>query len=229
MMKTKETYIKELSVLYEDNHLLIVEKFVDVLSQKDETNDLDMTEIIKEYLKEKYQKPGNVYLGLIHRLDRRVGGVMVFAKTSKAAARLSEDIREQRLQKTYIACVKGRIEKDGTIDLLLEKKQQVAIVSKSGKRALLHYRVTHSTNQKSYVYVNLITGRYQQIRSSFAHIGHPLLNDYKYDKTVKPTHNQLGLWCYQITFNHPITQEQMTFVSTPKGNIWDDLQSKSNH
>ena len=95
MMKTKEYYVNNLNVLYEDNHLIVVEKPIDVLSQKDITNDFDMNEIIKDYLKVKYNKPGNVYLGLVHRLDRRVGGVMVFAKTSKAASRLSENIRNK--------------------------------------------------------------------------------------------------------------------------------------
>ena len=108
MMKTKEYYVNNLNVLYEDNHLIVVEKPIDVLSQKDITNDFDMNEIIKDYLKAKYNKPGNVYLGLVHRLDRRVGGVMVFAKTSKAASRLSENIRNKEFHKTwYIAQMSG--------------------------------------------------------------------------------------------------------------------------
>lgn len=221
-MKDKEYYVSNLNVLYEDNHLLVVEKFINVLSQKDETEDLDMTEIIKEYLKRKYQKPGNVYLGLIHRLDRRVGGVMVFAKTSKAASRLSEDIRESNIKKYYQALVKGKLAGKGTIDinLLKDKKNNIAIVSKNGKRAILNYIVLESSNEKSRVLVELVTGRYNQIRASFAHIGHPLINDYKYDKTTKPNNLDIGLWCYKIILTHPTTKQTLEFSLDPKGDIW---------
>ena len=103
--------MQKLNVIYEDNHIIVVEKPVNIPSQGDKTGDIDMLTIIKEYLKEKYNKPGNVYLGLVHRLDRPVGGVMVFAKTSKAAARLSEEVREKVFQKTYLVVVNGKMEK----------------------------------------------------------------------------------------------------------------------
>ena len=117
MMKNKQYYIENLNVLYEDNHLLVIEKPINVLSQKDNTNVFDINEIVKEYLKIKYNKEGNVYLGLVHRLDRRVGGVLVLAKTSKAASRLSEDIRNNNFEKKYIAKTSGKILKDGSINI----------------------------------------------------------------------------------------------------------------
>lgn len=222
MMKTKDDYVNNLNVLYEDNHLLVVEKFIDILSQKDETNDIDMNEIVKSYLKRKYNKPGNVYLGLIHRLDRRVGGVMVFAKTSKAAQRLSEDIRNQEFEKYYLARVVGKLMQDGSINIKLVKdeKLKMAIVSPKGKLASLNYQVLKS-GPTSLVLVELITGRYNQIRASFAYLGYPLVNDYKYDKNQLPTKESIGLWCYKITLNHPVTKVKMTFTVEPKGKIWE--------
>src|SRR5690554_991894 len=135
-MKNIEYYLQNLNIIYEDNHLLVVEMFINVLSQKDNTGDLDMTDIIKLYIKRKYNKLGNVYLGLLHRLDRRVGGVMVFAKTSKAAKRLSADIRARQFAKTYLACLYGNLVEDGSIDIKLLKQKQKAIVSPKGKKAL---------------------------------------------------------------------------------------------
>ncbi len=221
-MHTKDKYVKDLEVLYEDNHLLVVVKPIDVLSQKDHTKDLDMTEIVASYLKHKYNKPGNVYVGLVHRLDRRVGGVMVFAKTSKAASRLSEAIRNHNFTKTYIAKVEGLLYKDDSINILLDKDEKNfrAVVSEKGKESLLNYRVIKNTLKDTYLYVDLITGRYNQIRVSFAHINHPLVNDAKYG-AVEIT-GDLGLWCYKIAINHPVTKKYIEFVKEPNGSIWLD-------
>lgn len=227
-MKNIEYFVEKLNIIYEDNHLLVVEKPINVLSQKDATGDIDMNDILKLYLKQKYQKPGNVYLGLIHRLDRRVGGVMVFAKTSKAAKRLSEAMRNNEIKKTYLACVKGKLEKDGTIKVNIKKENNVAIISKDGKEAILNYHVINYYQDCTYVFVDLITGRYNQIRASFAHINHPLINDYKYDQAIKPTNADLGLWCYKITLTHPVTKITQTFTLQPQGAIWEGLK-KSNH
>lgn len=224
MNKIKENYVKALNVLYEDNHLIVVEKFCNVLSQKDRTNDIDMGEIIKSYLKEKYQKPGNVYLGLVHRLDRRVGGVMVFAKTSKAASRLSEDIRNHEFTKIYLAKVQGILKENGKIEIKLEKENQVAIVKESGKNAFLEYEVLGYDKEETYVLIKLKTGRYNQIRVSFMHIGHPIINDYKYDKSISPTQNDIGLWCYKIGFKHPVTKKELLFTINPHGNIWKKIE-----
>ena len=218
----------KIKVLFEDNHILVVEKPVNVLSQKDITGDIDMTEIIKDYLKEKYQKPGNVYLGLIHRLDRRVGGVMEFAKTSKAAQRLSEDIRNHQFKKVYLACVAGLIDKDGEINVNIKKdlNAKKAIIDNNGSISKLSYKVINSSNNKTYVFVDLITGRYNQIRVSFAHIGHPIINDYKYDKTIKENKDDIGLYCYMIGLTHPITKEYKEFSNFPNGKIWDECKLK---
>lgn len=226
MMKTKEYYINNLVVLYEDNHLIVIEKPVNVLSQKDDTNDFDVNEIVKEYLKRKYNKPGNVYLGLIHRLDRRVGGVLVLAKTSKAASRLSDDIRNNNFEKYYLAKVMGKITKDGDINVNIKKdeKEKKAEIAKDGKPSSLDYNIINYDNDDTYVYVNLHTGRYNQIRVSFSHIGHPLVNDYKYCKSIKVNNNDLGLWCYKIIINHPVTKEKLEFISIPKGSIWKEIK-----
>src|SRR5699024_7356943 len=132
-----------INILYEDNHLLVVEKKVGVLSQSDGTNTPDMLTILKRYIKEKYNKPGNVYLGLVHRLDKNVGGVMVFAKTSKAARRLSETIRNREFKKTYLAVCKGIIDSDGEYQDYLKRKEYRSFVSnsKDGKLASLNYQV----------------------------------------------------------------------------------------
>lgn len=222
MMRTKQDYLDKLNILFEDNHVLVVEKFINVLSQKDDTNDIDMNEIIKEYLKNKYNKPGNVYLGLIHRLDRRVGGVMVFAKTSKAAQRLSNDIRNHHFEKKYLVKVIGKVTTNGEINIKLDKdeKKRMAIVSENGKLSSLNYKVISHNGNHSVLLVNLITGRYNQIRASFNYIGHPLVNDYKYDSNQQPTKQDIGLWCYEITFIHPISKEKKTFRLEPKGQIW---------
>ena len=225
MMKTKEYYIKNLKVLYEDNHLIVIEKPVNVLSQKDETNDFDVNEIVKDYLKEKYQKPGNVYLGLVHRLDRRVGGVLVLAKTSKAAARLSDDIRNNKFDKFYIAKTTGKLLQNGSINvnILKDEKTKKAIIDKKGKPSSLDYEIINYDESNTYVYVNLYTGRYNQIRVSFSHINHPLVNDYKYGN-CKVNNLELGLWCYKIIINHPVTKEKMEFISYPNGSIWSNLK-----
>jgi len=214
--------IDKVKIIYEDNHVLVVEKPVNVLSQADITNDEDMLSILKEYIKEKYQKPGNVYLGLVHRLDRPVGGVMVFARTSKAASRLSEDIRTRNFKKVYTALVYGKLrEKSETlIHYLLkdENTNMVKVVSasdKNGKEAILDYEVLGFKRDMSLVRVNLHTGRPHQIRVQFSEIGHPIIGDQRYGKDLARVGEQIHLWASEITFAHPITKEQMTFKSTP--------------
>lgn len=220
-------FLDDLKILYEDNHLLVVEKFANVLSQKDQTDDISMNDIIKEYIKVKYNKPGNVYVGLIHRLDRRVGGVMVFAKTSKAAARLSEDIRLHNFDKYYLAFCKGGLTEGVYKDYLQkDENKKLAFVSKSGKEAILEYKLINSiiynNELHSYVRIKLLTGRYNQIRCQFSSRNHPLVNDYKYG--YNSSNGNIGLWCYGVTLTHPITKEKLHFESWPKGNIWSGLE-----
>lgn len=211
-----------LKVLFEDNHIIVVEKEVNILSQGDITNDIDMTKIVKAYLKEKYQKPGNVYLGLVHRLDRRVGGIMVFAKTSKAASRLSESFATHDVTKRYLAIVKGSLE-SGKIEvpILKDEKNNIAIISNKGKLGSLTYQVLKEKDNTSLVSINLLTGRYNQIRVSFSYVNHPIINDYKYDKSIIATKDDLALWCYYLSFIHPVSKEEMSFTLLPTRKIWD--------
>lgn len=230
-MLSASDYLDRLNILYEDNHIIVCEKMVNVLSQKDITNDVDMCEIIKEYIKRKYNKPGNVYLGLVHRLDRRVGGVMVFAKTSKAASRLSSAFNNHEVNKKYLCICKGIVDNSGNICLLISKdeKQNVAYVSPRGKEAKLTYELIGTKNNNSVVSVDLLTGRYNQIRLSFAHIGHPILNDYKYDKSCPVNKKELALWCYKLEFVHPVTKKNYSFTLLPKGLVWDDYKEIINN
>lgn len=215
--------MQDLKVFYEDNHIIVVEKPNNVPSQGDKTGDEDMLTIIKKYIKEKYNKPGDVYLGLVHRLDRPTGGVMVFAKTSKAASRLSEQIRTKQVKKKYLACVDGKLEKekDTWKDFLLktERTNMSKVVSeetKNAKEAVLDYEVV-KYNEKtnlSVVKVSLHTGRHHQIRVQFASRGHSLYGDQKYGHRGRG--KQLRLWAYYLSFIHPVTKETMEFEDIPE-------------
>lgn len=215
----------ELKILYEDNHIIVVVKPENILSQKDDTNDLDMLTLIKEYIKKSKEKEGNVYLGLVHRLDRRVGGVMVFAKTSKAASRLSDDIRNHNFNKKYLAIVEGEINGSGVLVDYLKKVDNRAIISKEdGKISELKYQVLKKfsldNNICTILLINLLTGRYNQIRAQLSHFNHPIINDFKYGYKGKNYDDVLGLFCYEISFNHPTKKEKMTFTYQPDWGIW---------
>lgn len=200
-----------LVILYEDNHIIVVYKFSGILSQSDNTKDLDMVSIIKTYLKDRYHKPGNVYLGLVHRLDRPVKGVMVFAKTSKAAARLSEQIKNSQMHKKYYAVVEGIFkEKEGILENKIEKidNKKVLIDSPNGKEARLEYKVLKEKDNLSLVDINLLTGRYHQIRLQFSSRNHPLYGDTLYGSKYK---GDLALISYSLSFIHPTTKEKMCF------------------
>ncbi len=200
------------NILYEDNHILVVEKKVNVPVQEDESKDLDLLTILKEYLKEKYKKPGNVYLGLIHRLDRPVGGVMVFAKTSKAASRLSDQVRTHQMIKKYYAVVEGIVEEEGTLKdkLYKDEKRNIVTVDERGKEAILDYQRLAVKENTSLVSITLKTGRSHQIRVQFSSRGHALLGDQKYNKKAIPG-MQIALFSYSLSFYHPITKEFLTF------------------
>ncbi|MGL4914611.1 MAG: RluA family pseudouridine synthase [Romboutsia sp.] len=209
-------------VLYEDNHLLVVEKPVNILSQGDDTNDKDMVNLLKEYVKEKYNKPGNVYIGLVHRLDRPVGGAMIFAKTSKAASRLSEQVRNKTFKKTYRAVIHGTMskEKDTLKDYLYKNKQtnMVSVVRKDhneAKNAELSYETLGKKDGFSLVEVDLKTGRSHQIRVQFASRKHPLFGDQRYGQSVNKVGQQISLWSQKIEIEHPTTKEKMEFVCEP--------------
>lgn len=205
-----------MNIIYEDNHIIVSVKPAGVLSQADSTGAPDMLSLLKEYIKVKYNKPGNVYLGLVHRLDRPVSGVMVFARTSKAASRLSEQIRTHKVNKIYHAVVNGTLpEKKGTlVSYILKdsKENKVTVYDREvpgSKYAELDYEVVSAKDNMTLVKVFLKTGRSHQIRSQFAHIGHPLLGDVKYGKGEKDV--DLALFCSEMSIDHPVKGERMTF------------------
>ena len=217
-----------MKVIYEDNHIIVVEKMVNIPSQADKTEDVDMLSIIKSYLKEKYNKPGNVYLGLVHRLDRPVGGVMVFAKTSKAASRLSEQVRNKTFKKEYLVICNGKMEKnqDTLVDYLWkdEKKNTSYVVKstkKNAKQAILDYEVLKydKAQNLSLLKMNLYTGRHHQIRVQLSSRMHAIYGDNKYHGRGAGT--GICLWAYKLTLEHPITKQEMTFVDFPeKKGMW---------
>ena len=178
--------MQKLKIIYEDNHIIVVEKPPNIPSQSDKTGDMDMLTIIKKYIKEKYNKPGNVYLGLVHRLDRPVGGVMIFAKTSKAASRLSNQVREKVFKKEYMAVVDGKFtKKEGTLVDYLYKDERNNISKvvnkdkKNAKKAILDYKVLvyNEVKNLSLIKINLHTGRHHQIRVQLSNFKHSIFGD----------------------------------------------------
>lgn len=207
-------------ILYEDNHIIVVVKPSGILSQADNTKDDDMLSLIKEYIKIKYQKPGNVYLGLIHRLDRMTSGVMVFGKTSKASSRLSNDIRNHLFSKKYYAIVKETISDSGEmVDSLMKNESTgISYVDKNGKEAKLKYKVVKRIDNLNLVDIELLTGRHHQIRVQFSSRNNPVLGDALYDEKYD---GKLYLHAYSLSFNHPVTKEKMEFIENPIGGKWD--------
>lgn len=218
-----------LEILYEDNHIIVVVKPNNILSQSDNTNDIDMLTIIKDYIKEKYNKPGNVYLGLVHRLDRPVSGVMVFAKTSKAASRLSDQVRTHTLKKNYYAIVNddGSLkDKDTFKDYIYkaEDNSSKIVGEDKGKYSELSYKVISrdKCEKLTLVDIELKTGRHHQIRVQFASRNHPLFGDQRYGKQDR---NQIALHAYKLEFIHPTTKEKMVFISKPKNESkWSNFE-----
>ena len=212
--------MNKLNVLYEDNHIIVAVKPANIPSQADISGDIDMLTMVKEYVKKKYNKPGNVYLGLVHRLDRPVGGVMIFAKTSKAASRLSKQINENKFAKTYIAVVEGKMNKSDTLtDYLIkdEKTNTSYITTKGkGKLSILDYTLISYKDNMSLVKINLHTGRSHQIRVQFSSRNHPLIGDARYNKNADLKTN-IALFAISLSFYHPVTKEKMSFnLDIPK-------------
>lgn len=228
----KKKKMDDIKVLYEDNHIIVVVKKPNIPSQADKTGDKDMLTILKEYLIQKYHKKGNAYLGLVHRLDRPVGGVMVFAKTSKAAARLSEQVRNKTMKKEYLAIVDGKFtKKTGVLENYMLKNERtntskiVDNTVKNAKYAKLEYEVLGYNPEinLSVIKIKLYTGRHHQIRVQMANIGHSLCGDQKYG--TRGRGKQIGLWACTLTFLHPITKEEMSFHSIPdKIGSWKILE-----
>ncbi|WHZ32753.1 RNA pseudouridine synthase [Desemzia incerta] len=223
-------------VLYEDNHLLMVQKPVNIPVQADKSGDSDLLTVLKEDLKVRYQKPGNVYLGLVHRLDRPVGGAMVFAKTSKAASRLSDMFRRRVVERSYLSVVHGvPKQKKGQLVHYLHKdkrENKVFVDPKhpKAKKAVLDYEVLESRNNFSLLAVKLHTGRPHQIRVQLSSIGHPIFGDQKYGQHVNKPGQQIALWADVLSLDHPIKKEPIEVYSLPPmghpWNIWSHLNQR---
>lgn len=206
--------LPKLNIIYEDNHLLVVEKPSNIPVQEDSSKDIDMLTILKKYRKVKENKPSEAFIGLVHRLDRPVSGIMVFAKTSKAASRLSDQMRQNNFHKTYLAVVEGTLPPNGKFEDYLiknEKENKSYITTKEkGKYSCLKYQVLSSKNNLSLVEINLITGRSHQIRVQFSSRNHPLIGDSKYGNN--PNNIDIALFAKSIAFTHPTTKEELTFT-----------------
>ena len=222
-MDSELTVFEGVAILYEDNHVIVCNKPAGILSQADGSDAPDMLTILKKYIKEKYEKPGEVYLGLVHRLDRPVSGVMVFARTSKAAGRLSEQIRQNGLKKGYTALVHGETPESGTLeDYLLKEEGNFVRVCKEtehGARfARLDFKKITGDPEKSLLDIMLITGRPHQIRVQFSSRGYPIYGDMRYGKGEI---GRIALYSSFIGFTHPVTGQEMEFRKKPYGGCFD--------
>jgi len=213
---------QNINILYEDNHIIVVNKPANMPVCSDESKDTDLLSKLKEYIKNKYNKPGNVYLGLIHRLDRPVEGVMVFAKTSKAASRLSSQIQNKQFKKTYYAVVENKPPKEGTFTdyLYKEEKTNTSYVTNEnkGKKSILEFKSINNKDNLTIVKINLLTGRHHQIRVQFSHNGYPLYGDHKYNKKfINDSKENIALIAKYLSFYHPTTKELLKFeIDLPK-------------
>lgn len=210
-----------LSVLYEDNHIIVVLKPQNVASCPDESRDDNLFDRIKNYLKKAYDKPGNVYVGLVHRLDRPTGGVMVYAKTSKAASRLSDGLRHGDFEKKYLSVLCGTFENErGTLTDYLKKNtvNNMTYICTEGeegaKQASLDYKVLQEREKYTLAEIKLHTGRSHQIRVQMAGVSHPVFGDMKYGG-ANAQKGKLALWAYSLSFTHPVLKERMRFIALP--------------
>lgn len=203
----------DLNVLYEDNHLIAIYKPPGISTQDDMTGDTSALELTKSWLKEKYKKPGNVFLGVIHRLDKPVGGVLLFGKTSKGASRLSEQFRERTVDKLYEALVEGTAPEEGRFEhnLTWSDPLRKALVGPEGKLSTLEFRRKETFSWGSRVEITLGTGRKHQIRCQFGSEKLPILGDIKYGAQPSKK-NEIALVCFLLRFDHPITKEKVEIV-----------------
>jgi 23S rRNA pseudouridine1911/1915/1917 synthase len=225
MASTKEN----LNVVFEDNHLIIVNKQSGDIVQGDKTGDTPLSEVVKEYIKEKYNKPGNVFLGVVHRLDRPTTGIVVFAKTSKSLERFNKMLRDKKIDKTYWAIVKNLPNKleETLIGFLKKNPKNNKSTSYSSeiegsKKAILHYKVIKSLDNYHLLEVDLETGRHHQIRCQLAAIGSPIKGDLKYGFDRSNKDASIHLHARKIEFTHPVTKETISLIaSTPNDPIWN--------
>jgi 23S rRNA pseudouridine1911/1915/1917 synthase len=218
-----------LEVLFEDNHLLIVNKKSGDIVQGDKTGDKPLSDVVKEYIKEKYNKPGEVFLGVVHRLDRPTSGIIIFARTSKALERLNKMLRERTISKTYWAVVKNTPlkEKDSLIHFLKKnpKNNKSTVFTKetdASKKAILHYSVIKKLDNYSLLEIDLETGRHHQIRAQLAYIGSPIKGDLKYGASRSNKDGSIHLHARKILFTHPVSKESISVLAPiPNETIWN--------
>ena len=218
-----------LEVLFEDNHLVIVNKKAGDIVQGDKTGDKPLSEVVKEYIKEKYNKPGEVFLGVVHRLDRPTSGVIIFARTSKALERLNKMLREKTISKTYWAIFKNlpKKEKDTLISFLKKNpknnKSNVFLKETEGsKKAVLHYSVIKKLDNYSLLEIDLETGRHHQIRAQLSSIGSQIKGDLKYGATRSNKDGSIHLHARKIAFIHPVSKENISLEAPiPDEVIWN--------
>lgn len=216
-----------IDIVYEDNHVIVAVKPPNLLSQADQTGDADMLSMLKAYIKEKYHKPGDVYLGLVHRMDRPVGGLMVFARTSKAAARLAQQLKAHTMNREYLCVVNGIVEAPFTRTDYLKKdanRNVVAVVQETvsgAKKAVLMGTPLASRDGMTLLKIHLETGRSHQIRVQMMHMGHSLMGDHRYGMAL--AHEQIALWGYRLAFMHPTLQTEQVFYNLPNGAFFNQF------
>ena len=222
--------IKNLEILYEDNHLIIINKKVGDISQGDKTGDIPLSDVVKAYIKEKYAKPGNVFLGIVHRLDRPTSGIIIFAKTSKALERMNKMLREKLINKTYWAIVKNKPEKEkNTLINYLKKnpKNNKSTVftkeTEGSKKAILHYKIIKKLNTYFLLEIDLETGRHHQIRAQLSAIKSPIKGDLKYGFNRSNKNGGIHLHARKIKFLHPVSKNEISIKAPlPNDVIWNN-------
>ena len=225
MQSTKDN----LQVLFEDNHIIIINKRAGDITQGDKTGDKPLSDVVKEYVKEKYNKPGNVFIGTVHRLDRPTSGVVIFARTSKALERLNKMLRDKTINKTYWAIVKNTPKKsvDTLVNFLKKdtKKNKSFVYKKEiegSKKGILHYKMVKKLENYSLLEIDLETGRHHQIRTQLSHIGSPIKGDLKYGFNRSNKDGSISLHARKIEFIHPVSKEAIAVIaSTPNDTIWN--------
>lgn len=223
------TTIENIQILYEDNHIIIVNKRVGDIVQGDKTGDIPLGEIVKNYIQKKYEKPGNVFLGVVHRIDRPTSGIVIFARTSKALERLNEMLREKKIEKTYWAIIKNNPPKESdTLIHFLRKNSKnnkstfFNTETEGSKKAILHYKLLKKLDKYSLLEINLETGRHHQIRCQLAAIGCPIKGDLKYGFPRSNSDGGIHLHARKIEFTHPVKNEIISLTATlPEDVIWN--------
>lgn len=218
-------------VVYEDNHIIIVSKSSGEIVQADKTGDKPLPEMVKEYIKKKYQKPGDVFLGVVHRLDRPVEGLVIFARTSKALSRLNDMFRKEEIKKTYWAIVQNRPpqEEGELVNWLAHNERQNKSFIRKGegrgaKKAILKYKMISATEHYTLLEVRLLTGRHHQIRCQLSGIGCPIKGDLKYGAKRSNPNGGISLLARHVEFIHPVSKKLISVdAPLPKDNLWRDI------